>query len=133
MRIPEFASWQYMQVHVGGEVSWQRPSDGFVWIPYSAQPNDTVTVTGHALDTGAAHLGYIVDPPVDEEELHQLIDALQSQLEALSEQRSELEQAMTTVPDESRGELEDQIESISRAQRRLAIQVAELSTRIPDR
>ncbi len=45
MRVPDLAS--YVQVEVNGSVSWQRPSDGFFWIPFNADPDQPVTVTGH--------------------------------------------------------------------------------------
>lgn len=45
MRVPEFGS--YVQVEVNGSISWQRPSDEFFWIPFNADPDQPVTVTGH--------------------------------------------------------------------------------------
>lgn len=68
MRVPDFASWQYIQVEVGGEASWQRPSDGFIWLPFDFEPTQVVTVTGHHPETGEVLLKHVLDPIDDEPE-----------------------------------------------------------------
>lgn len=44
MRVPDDAL--YVQVDTGESTFWQRPSDSFVWIPFTADPGQDVVVTG---------------------------------------------------------------------------------------
>ena len=53
MRVHDFAS--YVQVDAAGSISWQRPSDGFIWIPFTAPLDEPVVVTGHD-PTGRTYL-----------------------------------------------------------------------------
>ena len=53
LKVPDFVS--YFQVEVNGTVSWQRPADGFIWLPFTAQPGADVLITGHDT-TGRVYL-----------------------------------------------------------------------------
>ncbi|MGH8926166.1 MAG: hypothetical protein ACRDWA_16275 [Acidimicrobiia bacterium] len=60
LRIPEYATWQYTQLDVDGEVFWQRASDGFIWMPFQANLDSAVILTAHDPATGEALLRHIV-------------------------------------------------------------------------
>lgn len=59
--VPDFVS--YFQVDVNGSMSWQRPADGFIWFPFTAQPGDDVLVTGHD-STGRVYLRQTIEASV---------------------------------------------------------------------
>lgn len=61
LRIPDYATWQYGQLNVDGEISWQRPSDGFIWIPFEANLDSAITLTAHDLTTGNVHLEFTLE------------------------------------------------------------------------
>jgi len=58
MGVPDFAS--YFQIDVNGTKGWQRPADGFIWIPFTARPDDDVVVTGHD-STGRIYLRHTLE------------------------------------------------------------------------
>lgn len=48
VRVPTDAV--YVQMSIGGESSYQFPSDGFVWMPFEAAPDQEIAVIGYTLD-----------------------------------------------------------------------------------
>lgn len=61
LRVPEYASWQYAQLNVDGNISWQRPSDGFIWIPFEADLDSIITLTAHDPTTGKVLLEFSLE------------------------------------------------------------------------
>lgn len=71
LRIPGYATWQYARLDIDGEVFWQRPSDGFIWMPFQAEPDSTITLTAHDPNTGDTLLRTTLNrlppaPPADD-------------------------------------------------------------------
>lgn len=60
LRIPEYATWQYAQLEVDGEAFWQRPSDGFIWMPFHGDSDSTITLTARDPDTGESLLQHTI-------------------------------------------------------------------------
>jgi hypothetical protein len=93
MRVPDYATWQYIQIDVDGEVFWQRPSDTFIWIPYVAKGEHTVRVTGHDPTNGDVRLDVTFEDPVEDRVrlLQTMIDQLESRVNGITDRITELE------------------------------------------
>ncbi len=80
-------SISYVQLDIDGSISWQRPSDGFVWIPYTTEPDQPVTVTGHD-HTGRVLFTHTIEAAHNElaqplEEAQRSLNTINSQIIAL--------------------------------------------------
>lgn len=71
----------YVEVDAAGSFSWQRPSDGFIWIPFDAPLDETVTVTGYDASSRAV-LRQSIDRSVMKLEMIETTQALISRFKA---------------------------------------------------
>lgn len=135
MRVPEDASWGYIQIEIDGATTWQRPSDGFIWVPYNAQPGETIVVTGRDPSNGDIHLETTIDPidlsgPLAD--LRAEILSLEAKVEELAAQITILESTRTTADAQTRAEIEEQIQELSQAQEQHLNRIRELHERISE-
>lgn len=129
MRIPENSSWGYMRIDMNDMTAWQRPSDGFFWLPVQAEAGKTVRVTGRHLTTGEVHFERTLDPfdvdgPLDA--LREELDVFVSKVADIEKRIALLESSMSIA----RAEKERLIEDESQKLRHLRNQIDVIRARI---